>query len=231
MKVGDLSMRRFISLLFTILLLFCCLGSIAYSSDMPPIESGNFIYFYEDTLSFEGIEKVLKEYNEKYGYSTDREFKIKTSEDEIILASFDEEKVIVYVDDFNKSRLKDKDKMKHLKEIYDLLYESLYIEEDFVLNFISELNDFDSEIGAIMLPFIFSDVRTSYPYQYIIDFIKLLNLIFIFVGIFILLWYIYYLRKHKKEKLLSQRKYVCYLIFSIIFLLYWVISYLFILQI
>lgn len=224
-------MRRIISLLFVILLLFSYLGTTVYSSDMPPIESGNFIYFYKDTLSFEGIEKVLKGYNEKYGYSTEREFKIKTDEDEIILASFDEEKVIVYVDDFNNSMLRDKDKVMHLKEIYDLLDESLYIEEDFVLNFISELNDFDSEIGALMLPFIFSGVRTSYPYQYIIDFIKLLNLIFIFVGIFILLWYIYYLKKHKKEKLLSQRKYVCYLIFSIIFLLYWVISYLFILQI
>lgn len=167
-------MKRIISILFVLIMIFSTsVNAIVPHSTVEELglNEGIFEYYFENSETFEILNKVLISYNKRFGYETDREIKIGEGENEITAAIFDEEKIIIYCKYIEESKVKDSVKSKNINYIFRLIFE---LTDDEYFNYIElfyiKLEDNNAQLSSLILPIIIdkTDKRVegkSIPYR------------------------------------------------------------------
>ena len=206
-------MRRIISILFILIMVF----SISVNAAMPPhstvekldLNEGIFEYYFENSETFEVLNKVLIPYNEKFGYETDREIKMGDGENEITAAIFDEEKIIIYCKDIEESGIKMSLQSKHLKFLLEPFVKNKELKDD-LHSFVDLLSNISPALSSLILPLVIE--YTPGPNKPYSPYMNVLEIISIIIGylstcylLYILIYVLYCLIKKKKLQRIKSK--------------------------
>lgn len=208
-------MKRIISILFVLIMIFSTsVNAIVPHStvDELGLNEGIFEYYFENSETFEILNKVLISYNERFGYETDREIKIGEGENEITAAIFDEEKIIIYCKYIEESGIKMSLQSKHLRFLLEPFIENKELENN-LHNFVNLLSDISPSLNSLILPLIFEYTPTpNKPYSPYSPYMNVLEIISIIIGylsicylLYILIYVLYCLIKKKKLQRIKSK--------------------------
>ena len=221
-------MQRVISLLFVLIMVFSIFSvPISAREELEVVENIEkiemFEYYYKNEGTFEILESVLAEYNKKYGYDREREIRIGTGSEEFTVAEFNEEKIVIYCSDLEKSSIRDSDKFKYLRTFYKAAVEE--IDVDLVDSFIRDLNKYNNYCGSLILPMVIRGNHNQnsiyFLYRLLEPFLDILNIILTIVLLGFLIYTIISLiyNKIKKKEIKNIRRKIVLSVLSIIYLL------------
>lgn len=148
-------MKRVVSLLFIIIILCSSFNYNVFAKNNSYLENGIFYYSFKDVYTFSSLSNILEKYNNafKYEMTSDLEFKMGKKSDEFVFATFDENGVVVFIDDFYNSDIDKDDKEMYLSVLYDYIY--IELDEDVLYRFINDLSKVDKKEEISILIFSF----------------------------------------------------------------------------
>lgn len=208
-------MRRIISILFILIMVF----SISVNAAMPIVphstvdelgqNEGMFEYYFENSETFEVLNKVLILYNEKFGYETDREIKMGEGENEITAAIFDEEKIIIYCKDIEESGIKMSLQSKHLRFLLEPFVKNKELKDD-LHSFVDLLSNISPALSSLILPIVIEYTPgPNKPYSPYMNVLEIISIIIGYLSIcyllYILIYVLYCLIKKKKLQRIKSK--------------------------